>query len=115
MKKWIRNANDFIIAADNALPEILKFWVYYSLGVCLSLLLFGKLATLVIIGIVVAVQIWSLIAQMIRDRRAEKARQELIERMANDPGCINKAFRDLSEAISRAFSGVSEEEENHDA
>lgn len=91
MKKWIRNANDFIIAADNALPEILKFWVYYSLGVCLSLLLFGKLATLVIIGIVVAVQIWSLIAQMIRDRRAE------------------------NEAISRAFSGVSEEEENHDA
>lgn len=111
MKKWIRNANDFIIAADSALPEILKFWVYYSLGVCLSLLLFGKLATLVIIGIVVTVQIWSLIARTIRDYRAEKARQELIERMANDPECINKAFCDLGKAISRAFSGVSEKNE----
>nr|DAF82369.1 MAG TPA: hypothetical protein [Caudoviricetes sp.] len=32
MKKWIKSINDFMLDANRALPEVIRFWVFFMLG-----------------------------------------------------------------------------------
>lgn len=111
----MKELNDLMLDVNKALPEVLRFWVYFMLGFGLSYIFLGQLATYIIFSGIVVIEAWALVIEIVRDHREEKARRELLERMVNDPGSVAQAFNNLGDAIGRIFNGDSyRKEEDED-
>lgn len=119
MKKWIKSINDFMLDANRALPEVIRFWVFFMLGMCISFLVLGRIATYAIFGGIVIIEFWALIVQVVRERREEKARleayKEMLEKMKKQNrglmGVFNEMAKNLDDALHTVFYG---EEKNED-
>lgn len=118
MKKWIKKINDFMLDANKALPEIIRFLVFFLLGMCISFLVLGKIATYAIFGGIVIIEFWALVVRAVRERREEKARQEaykeMLEKMKKHNGLMgafNETVKDLNHALHTVLYG---EEKNED-
>lgn len=105
MKKWIKNVNDFMLEANKDLLDVLRFWVYFLLGLGLFDIFLGQPLTGIIFGGIILIEVWALVVEIVRDHREEKARRELLERMVNDPGSLAQAFNKLGDAIEGVFNG----------
>lgn len=114
MKKWIKNVNDLMLDANKALPEVLRFWVYFLLGLGLFNIFLGQTLTYIIFGGIVLIEVWALVVEIIREHKAEKEYQEVMERLKNDPGCFAQACANLDKAIERVFNGDSYKKEEGD-
>lgn len=114
MKKWIKNVNDFMLDANKALPDVLRFWVYFLLGLGLSNIFLGQPLTCIIFGGIVLIEFWALIVEIIREHKAEKEYQEVMERLKNDPGCFAQACANLDKAVNRIFNDDSYKKEEGD-
>lgn len=115
MKKWIKNVNDFILDANKALPDVLRFWVYFMLGLGLFNIFLGQPLTGILFGGIILIEVWAFVVEIVRDHREEKARRELLERRVNDPGSFAQAFNNLGKAIEGVFNGDSyKKEEGND-
>ncbi len=114
MKKWIKNVNDFMLDANKALPETLRFWVYFLLGLGLFNIFLRKPLTCIIFGGIVLIEVWALVVEIVRDHREEKARRELLERMVKDTGSLAQAFNNLGKTIEGVFNGDSYKKEEGD-
>ncbi|WP_392885935.1 hypothetical protein [Eubacterium limosum] len=111
----MKKLNDFMLDANKALPDVLRFWVYFMLGLGLSHIFLGQPLTYIIFGGIVLIEVWAFVVEIVRDHREEKARRELLERMVNDPGSLAKAFNNLGKAIEGVFNGDSyRKEEDED-
>ncbi|MCB6569508.1 hypothetical protein LI142_08340 [Eubacterium limosum] len=111
----MKKLNDFMLDANKALPDVLRFWVYFLLGLGLSYVFLGQPLTCIIFGGIVLIEVWALVVEIVRDHREEKARRELLERMVNDPGSFARAFNNLGKAIEGVFNGDSyRKEEDED-
>ncbi len=105
MKKWIKSVNDLMLDANKSLLDVLRFWVYFLLGLGLFNIFLGQSLTYIIFGGVILIGVWALVVEIVRDHREEKARRELLERMVNDPGSLAQAFNKLGDAIEGVFNG----------
>lgn len=110
----MKKLNDFMLDANKALPDVLRFWVYFLLGLGLSYVFLGQPLTCIIFGGIVLIEVWALIVEIIREHKAEKARRELLESMVNDPGSFAQAFNNLGKAIEGVFNGGTYKKEEGD-
>lgn len=113
----MKELNDLMLDANKALPEVLRFWVYFLLGLGLSNIFLGRPLTIIIFTGIVVIETWALIVEIVRDHQEEKERekayQELLERSKRDGGLVqsfNEAARGLNEALNTVLYGRGEDE-----
>lgn len=110
----MKELNDLMLDANKALPEVLRFWVYFLLGLGLSNIFLGRPLTIIIFTGIVVIEAWALIVEIVRDHQAEKEYQEVMERMKNDPGSFAQTCTNLDKAVNRIFNGDSYKKEEGD-
>ena len=68
----MKKLNDFMLDANKALPDVLRFWVYFLLGLGLSYVFLGQPLTCIIFGGIVLIEVWALIVEIIEHKHKKR-------------------------------------------